>query len=192
MVGLAFESYGRAVPGRVGSAGRRRAFNMVELLTTITIAMVISTIGFSGFRLFKRQLPVTSAATRFSNALSTARSYAIARNGFYQVTFDLDHRNFWIDEIPDPVLSPGAPPTTPKVVSPEVIDDRVRILGVTQTGSTNEVTTGLQFFIFNPDGSADRDVRVRLIQIAEDPAVPGNVVTIRLYGPTGHSKVMQS
>ena len=55
--------------------------------------------------------------------------------------------------------------------------------------SAQAATSGLQYFIFRPDGSADADARVVLFGSGEDPAIEANVFTVRLYGPTGANRV---
>ena len=175
---------------------RPTAFTFLEMLTVLIISMILLVIGFSGVRLFQRQLPVQSAASRLSHALSTARSFAISQNRFYRPSLDLDRSNFWIDEVDASVVAGGLSSRsqiakTPKVVSPERIDDRARIEGVLLTGVPGLQTTGFQFFIFRPDGSADRDARIFLYQVSDDPAIDSNITTLRLYGPTGHNKVFR-
>lgn len=170
---------------------RRGGFTTIELITAMVIGLIVSIIGFSGTRIFQRKLPVKSTAMRLSHALSTARSFAVAQNAYYQLTLDLDHENFWIDEISDPLLGqvPPANILTPKAVSPERIDENVRIEGVTATGVGVLQTTGLAYFIFRPDGSADLDGRIYLLRTRDNAADPGNIFTVRLYAPTGQNAV---
>ncbi len=189
-VEVAVKPAGKPVLKRTGIRSRRRGFSQLETITAIAIGLIVSVIGFSGSRIFQDSLPVSSVATRFNSALSTARSMAIAHNGFFQVVLDLDERIWWIDEIPDPsAISPPPILNGAKVESPEPVDERVKIEGVSYFVAGSPVTTGRQVFIFFPDGSADRDAHITFYQIAKNPAINRNIWTVRLYGPTGSNRV---
>jgi Tfp pilus assembly protein FimT len=169
----------------------RRAFTTIELILAIVIGLIVSVLGFSGFRVFSQELPVKSATRRMNHVFATARSFAIARNGYFQVTLDLDRKNFWIDEINNPTIDPPSILTrNQKIVSPEKIDDRVAIEGVRYVFlAVAPFTTGIQHFIFRPDGSANLDARITFHEVAKDPAIDSNIHTLRLYGGTGLTKV---
>lgn len=169
-----------------------RGFSTVEILTALVVGMIVSVIGFSSFRIFNHRLPPKSAGTRFSHALSTARAFAVSHNGYYRVVLDLENANFWIDEIPNPNLPPSDPsagPYNPKIVSPEAVDQRVKIEGVLVAGSPIIQSAGLQTWIFRPDGSVDRDSHIFFYAAQDNPADNSNIFTVRLYGPTGHNKL---
>lgn len=166
--------------------GSRSGVSILELIAALALSMVLSVLGFSAFSLFKRQAPVKSSSNGLSQALSTARSLAVSRNSRFQVTLDLDRSHFWIDEI----TSAGIPNVTrPKIVRPETIEKRTRIEGVLHGGMVTAATTGRQVFIFNPDGSAEREARIFFILKADDPADTTKITTVRLYGPTGLNRV---
>ncbi len=168
----------------------RVGYTAVEMIAAIAIAMVVSVIGMSGYRIFTKEQVVESVAIRLSHVLSSARSYAIARNGFFRVTLDLDNRNFWIDEIADPTDPVATPiPGGAKLVTPEAIDHRVLVDGV-QYPTGPPATTGLQFFIFGPDGSANNDARIFLYELGKDPVPDDNIYTVKLYATTGTPKVL--
>jgi Tfp pilus assembly protein FimT len=167
----------------------RRGLTALEQISAILVALIHSVIGFSGLRIFQRSLPVESDAERLGAALATARSFAIGRNGFYRVSLDMDNRIFWIDEIEDPAAPDSLVALTPKVVSPDRLDDRVVIHGVRDSGDAPLISTGTQHFVFNPDGSANRDARVFFILRADDPTIDDNFRTVRVYGPTGLNRI---
>lgn len=175
-------------PGSPRPCARRRAFSTLELVTALAIGMVLAVIGLAGLRLFQSERRVESAAERFSNALSSARTLAVSQNGFYQVALDIDNNNFWIDEIDDPDVNPGVS-LTPKVVHPEPVGDLVEVDGVLFQGAGSAETSGIQEFIFSPDGSADNDAIITFILTGRDPNVEENLTSVRLYGPTGQNKV---
>lgn len=169
----------------------RRALTALEVVSALLLTMILSVIGFSGSTIFQRRLPLKSTAKRISSALSTARSFAIARNSFFQVTLDMTNERFWIDEIADPATTPGTVAITPKVVTPDRFDPRVQIDGILDTGGTRLQQAGFQTFVFGPDGSADRDARIFARLRADDPNADESFVTVRLFGPTGHNTVLR-
>lgn len=175
-------------PGFSVSRAPRRGFSTLEMVTALAIGMVLTVIGLAGLRLFQSERRVDSAAERFSNALSAARTLAVSQNGFYRVALDLDNNNFWIDEIDDPDVNPGVS-LTPKLVHPEAVGDLVEVEGVLYEGAGSAVSTGTQEFIFSPDGSADRGAILTFILTGLDPNDEENLVSVRLYGPTGQNKV---
>lgn len=179
-------------PFRPAASRKTAGFTAVEVILASAIGILIAVIGFSGTRIFDTELPVKSQARRFSYCLSTARSFAIARNAFYRVSFDLDNRSFWVDRINDPNAPPPIPANDryqPKVVSPEGVDERVLINGVFYGLTRNPTTTGIQSVIFRPDGSADMEARVEFHQVSQDPTVDNNIFTVRVYGPTGLNRL---
>lgn len=166
----------------------RGGYTVVELITAMAIAVIVSVIGFSGTRLFSRQLPVKTTASQLSHMCSTARSFAISGNTYYRVLIDLDNRNFWIDRSDDPATI-GTDEWKPKVVSPEKVDPRVKIEGIAFGLNTTVQTTGIQSILFRPDGSADQEAHITIHQAADDPAIGTNIFTVRVYGPTGVNQV---
>lgn len=171
----------------------RRAYSAVELITAIAIGLIVATLGFSGLRIFHNEAPVKSVSQRFSHALSTARSFAVARNAFFSVVLDIDRRSFWINQINDPASDPNDPTFIsryrPKVVTPEFVDKRVTIEGVQFVFNGPLLSAGIQEVIFAPDGSSNFDARFTFYDTERGAADPGNIYTVRLYGPTGHNKI---
>lgn len=167
---------------------RVRGFSTLEMVTALAIGMILTVIGLAGLRLFQSEKRVEGAAERFSSTLSAARTLAVSQNGFYQVALDLDNSNYWIDEIDDPDVNPGVS-LTPKVVHPEAVGDLVEVEGVLYQGAGSIVTTGTQEFIFSPDGSADNGAVITFHLRGLDPNDEENLVSVRLYGPTGQNQV---
>lgn len=165
--------------------GRRRAFTSVELMGAVVLSMILSVVAITSYRLYERELPVKYAARRLSHAMATARTMAVANSSIYTVQIDRAYHNFWIDETDE-----FGQPTVAKVVSPESLDPKVQIDGV-QFGSTDSSlynnVTSVRFF---SDGSSD-DVSVTLKMLADNAQDPKNIFTVRLYGPTGQSKVFE-
>lgn len=167
-------------------------FSLLEMITAMTIGLVVSVIGFSGMTMFQNKLPIKSTTDRFVHALSTARSAAIGQNSFFQVTVDLDNESFWIDEVLDPLTNAQLPPFNiikPKVIPPEKLEKRIEIESILDIGSNSVFNDGLQFFIYRPDGSAVRDAKIYFIRKTDDSDKAMNFYTVRLYGPTGASQI---
>lgn len=167
----------------------RRGFSTVELVTALAIGMILTVVGLAGLRMVQVEERVESAAVRLSNALSAARTLAVSQNGFYRVALDLDRSNFWIDEIEDPAIDPLADPLTPKVVHPEELGELVIVESVLIQGVGTPVTSGLQAFVFRPDGSADVEAIITLMISSQDATIEENLTTVRLYGATGSNTV---
>lgn len=164
-------------------------FSTVELVTALAIGMILTVVGLAGLRLLQVEERVESAAVRLSNAMSAARTLAVSQNGYYRVALDLDHDNFWIDEIEDPAIDPLADPLTPKVVHPEALGELVIVESVLIQGVGSPVTSGLQAFVFRPDGSADVDAIITLMISSQDATIEDNLMTVRLYGATGSNTI---
>jgi len=167
----------------------RRGFQTLELISAVAIALVVMAIGFSGFRIYNSEMPVGSVSRELTHVLGTARSMSISRNNFHAFRIDLTEGNFWVDEIPDPNDPSALPiPGGAKVLESQGVDSRVRVEGV-RFGTGLTQMAGIQTLVFNPDGSADADCRIYLYEAGEDPGPDQNVYTVRVYGPTGLSKV---
>jgi len=167
-----------------------RAFTMMELILAIVIGMIVSVLGFSGFRMFNQEMPLKSTTRKLNHTFATARSFAIARNGYFQVTLDLDHHQYWVDQISNPALPPVIMTRNQKIVSPEKVDDRVKIEGVWGPFlNATPVSTGIQTFLFHPDGSIDHEGRITFYEAAKDPTIATNIYTLRIYGATGLSQI---
>ncbi len=176
--------------GSISCRSRRRAFSTMELVTALAIGMVLTVVGLAGVRVLQSEQRVEAAASRLSSILSSARTLAVSQNSYYQVALDLDNSNYWIDEIDDPVANPGVS-LTPKVVHPEAMGELVEIEGVLIQGGGPLITSGIEEFIFSPDGSADNDVIITLFLRGSDPNTDENLVSIRIYGPTGQNIVLE-
>lgn len=175
------------------SQANRRAFSALELIAAIAIGLIVSVIGFSGFRIFHNEMPVKSVAQRISHSLSTARSFAVSRNGFFVFVFDIDRRSFWVSQVNDPAADTTSPTfidrSRPKILTPEFVDRRVAIEGINIIPGGPIIGSGTQQIMFRPDGSADVDARLTFYDAERNPADSANVYTVRLYGPTGHNKL---
>lgn len=162
------------------------AFTTVEFMGVMVIAMVLSVIAFAGFHIYKKEMPVKGDAERINYAFANARAQAIANNGYYSVNFDIANHNFWLDE-----TDSAGNTTVHKVTSPEKLNDKVVIDDVLFGLNPAPVQDGIISVLFSPDGSSD-DASFYLRLSSADPQVAANIVTVRLYGPTGLSKVFEN
>lgn len=175
---------------RLGPGLALRGVTILELIAVIIISLILATMGFSSVLIIRSQAPIDSTTTRLTGALSSARMLAISRNAPYQVSIDLANRNFWIDEIADADASPTVR-VTPKVQSPEAIDDSVILEGVFLTGNAAFETGPVVTLAFRPDGSSPSDAYVTFYMRAMDPGIDTSIYTVRLYAPTGQSKIFK-
>ena len=173
--------------GGLGAACRcRRGFSALEFVTAVVISMILATIAFSGLRLYEQDLPARALAKRINHAFSSARAFAIAQNAIYSVQLDLEHGNFWIDE-----TDGLGNPVVPKVVRPEPFDEKVQIESVLFGLNPADPSQGPIPIRFLPDGSSD-DVTIYLKLLEATGDDPRQIQTVRLYGPTGMSKVFEN
>lgn len=164
----------------------RLGFTTVEFIGVMVISLILGTIAMAGFRLYQKELPVKYAARRIVHAFATARAFAIAHNSVYTVQIDRVHRNFWIDET-DQV----GRPTAPKVTRPEPIDERIEIEAIQFTQTAPVALTDVASVRFFPDGSSD-DLRIFMKLELADALDDNNIYSVRLYGPTGQSRVFEN
>jgi Tfp pilus assembly protein FimT len=167
--------------------GRRwRGFSTIELFAVVVITLILSVIAVAGYRVYQHQMPVKYTAQRMVHSFSVARAFAISQNTVYAVQIDPVHRNYWIDQ-----TDQNGAPQVPKVVSPELIDAQVDIDSV-QFSLGQPVINGPVISIrFFPDGSSD-DVHVFFRMKVDDATVPFSIFTVRLYGPTGESRLFEN
>jgi Tfp pilus assembly protein FimT len=164
---------------------RARAFTTIELLGAVSISVILSIVALSGYRVFHRTMPLDQTASRLSHACSTARAYAINKNSTYSVKIDLTYLNFWIDETDE-----NGNPIVSKVIRPEPIHDHVEVIEIRYGNvpvGPNATALPIRFF---SDGSSD-DVRIFLKLKSTDINRNENFHTLRIYGPTGHSKIFK-
>ena len=158
---------------------------MIEFMGAMAIGLILSVLALSGFRLYEREMPLRHSAGRLAAAFSTARALAISNTGTYSVQVDVKARNFWIDE-----TNSFGEPIVPKVLAPEKLDDTVTLAGIyfgAQPAPQYGTVTRIRFY---SDGSSE-DARLYLILAGANAADPANFDTVRLYGPTGASRVFE-
>lgn len=75
------------LPPRQARGSSPRAFSLIELLVVVAIVAVLSTLAITAFNSTVRGTKVTSTAQAVSDALSLARSSAVARNKPVEIRF---------------------------------------------------------------------------------------------------------
>ena len=164
---------------------RGRGFSSIEFFAAAVIGMILTVVAVAGYRVYQRQMPVKFTAQRLVHGFSAARAFAVAHNSYFTLQLDLGHRTFWIDQVD----ATGAP-VAPKVVNPEMLDEKVAVEGVQfgQNPPPPNIIVPIRFF---PDGSSD-DVHIFLRMKADNAAADANIFTVRLYGPTGMSRLFEN
>lgn len=159
----------------------RRAFTTVEILATLTVGLILSVVAMAGFQLYERESPVRYTAKSLTQALATARTYAISGNAVYTVQIDRQHGNYWIDETND-----VGTVVVPKVVPPQPFNEKVSVESIRFAvgDPVSQQVVPIRFFA---DGSSD-DVRINLVQGGGGQTARCQV---RLYGPTGQSALKE-
>jgi hypothetical protein len=160
---------------------RNRGFTALELLGAMVLSLILLTVGMAGFRLYERELPLSGAAGRLTHGLATARTMAIARNSTFTVVIDRRFNHYYIDETDrfGGVLAP-------QVVAPESFGEQVIVESILPL---NASVVRARFF---PDGSSDELYIHMKLANRVNSNDEADVTTVRLYGPTGQSRVFEN
>ena len=159
---------------------RSRGFSVVEVLGALVLSLILATVAMVSLRLYQKDLPLNGTANRLAHLMATARAMAISRNGTFAVIIDRTYNNFWVDEIDS-----AGNKLVPKVISPESIGELVVVDSILPGSGQPAVAR------FNPDGSSD-DLYIHLkLKSRQQSTDERDVTTVRLYGPTGQSRVFQ-
>lgn len=161
-----------------------RAFTTVELLVVALILILLATISLTSLSGRGQLDPKSSEARKISHLLGTARSYALAENGYFRVVIWLDQPSYWIDEVDS-----SGNVIKPKIITPEPLDENVVIPEVLVD---SVVRTGGEVAIrFTPQGSSS-EASIYLIRRGADQTDPALYHTVRLYGPTGRANILKN
>lgn len=160
-------------------------FSALELALAILILSIMTIIGMVSLRMAGQYDRVHQSASRLQHAFSVARSMAIANNSTYTVWIDMTHHNFWVDE-----TYMNGQTIAAKVVHPQLLEANVAIdTFIYGTVTTNiEAVRPVRFFA---DGSCD-DVTIMLRNDGDSASNPKNIDTIRVYGPTGQTRLFEN
>lgn len=167
---------------------RRAGFTSMELVVALIVAMILATVGAAGYYVYQREAPVAYAAKRLSYAAATARSYAIVNNAPYALQIQAQYngnmvQNYWIDELDDT----ASQVVSRMVTNQQPMGQKVYLVGAAYGGVESSYTDSLTVKFF-PDGSSD-DVNLTLRQ---GDAGSQLFYGVRIYGPTGMSRVMSN
>ena len=154
------------------------------VLVVLLLIAILATISFGVFTGLQRTTLLPGEARKIGKLLSTACSYAVAENKYYQATIWLDTPSYWIDEI-----DASGTVVRPKVVAPELLDEMIQIIDIT-ADSTN-YTSGLVRIRFSPNKTSDA-VTIHMIHKSADPTRDESFCTIKLYAPTARVNIFEN
>ena len=160
---------------------KQQGYSLLELLVVLVILSIFSTLAILSYGTYRKSLRLKSSAREINTLFSTARNKAIEKNGYFQATIDITNRRIWIDK-----LNYLFNISEPKITSPKMLTDFVRITDVTVNSRTE--TSGVVHILFRPNGTSDY-ATVHLIRESEDTAVGENYYTITLYSSTAKSRI---
>ena len=98
---------------------------MVALVILLLIS-ILAVVSLSTFASFHKASLRSNEARKIAKLLSTARSYAIAQNRYYQAAVWLDRSCYWIDE-----TNAAGAVVRPKITTPEPVDELIEIADIT-------------------------------------------------------------
>jgi prepilin-type N-terminal cleavage/methylation domain-containing protein len=181
----------------------RRAFTLVELMVVFAITAILTLIAVGSYASFRKSRQIRSAAESVNSVFVAARSYAIATGQWHRVVFQFknlagaEQYSYWVDEI-DPFTSAVPNPAIPeparkaKITTPDVMQEQVKISGIKIDPYPTEFAHPADTYVvvrFFPDGTSDM-TSVYLLPIGADPAQDVNYYTVKVYSPTGKSKII--
>jgi prepilin-type N-terminal cleavage/methylation domain-containing protein len=187
---------------RINAFHNRRGFSLFELTVVVVITSIISLVAVGSYAVMKQRRNLRGAAQSINSAFVTARSYAVSRNAWHRVTFQLkDPANgqekplYWIDEIQpnsSTTPNPAFPETAvrPKITTPQPLPVGVHFLDINVNGTTFTAASEQYIVVrFMPNGSSDQ-ANVRIYEDSQAGNRPTPITTIRLYAATGKSKIV--
>lgn len=154
----------------------KHAFTATEMLVVLLIIVVLSAISLSVFVTQRKGSVMASETQKLRMLMNTARSYALGRNGYFQVAVNMDRPSYWLDEVDSAgqVIRPKV--VTSEAVDPEILIPEIKVDSVSYT-------QGLVVLRFNPNGTSN-EASVYMIRAEADKTKATNFTTIKLYAPT--------
>jgi len=167
---------------RIHHSSFRAAVTITELMVAILIICIMMGGAMLSYVNYYQKSLVLTQASKVRKAAGMARSRAIERGKPSQVAIWLDQPSVWVDD-----LDATGKVERRKIVTPEPIHDLVQLVSVDKLSSPT--VTGIATIRFNPDGSSE-DTWVYLKRV-QSPDQDKEYCTLRIYGPTGLSKVFE-
>jgi prepilin-type N-terminal cleavage/methylation domain-containing protein len=159
-----------------------RGFTTIELLVVLLILALLATVALTSLANRTASDAVGAEARKIAKLLSTARSYALAENGYFQAVLRLDSPAYWIDE-----TDQAGAVVKPKIVTPEPVDD---LVAVPEARVDSQVIgSGMVRVRFFPQGNSS-EASIFLIRKGADRNQLSLYETVRVYGPTGAVAVL--
>lgn len=91
--------------GDSGARGPAAGFSLIELLATVIVFGILSSIAFGAFRQYARSTAADRAASVLVGDLARTRSYAVQRRGPVSLVVDEANRSYQIRVPGGPVLA---------------------------------------------------------------------------------------
>lgn len=162
----------------------QRALTMIEVVVALIIITLLATISLTSISGRKHLSVVAAQARKIDRALATARSYALAENGHFQVLFLLDKRVFWIDE-----TDAEGNVIRPKIVSPQPFDEDIIIPDIIVDSIVHQTDpAAIRFF----PGGKSSEAAIYILRKGDEPTNERLYYTVKLYSPTGRSDILEN
>ncbi len=165
---------------------KKCGMTLMEMLTVVLILVVLSLLSLGAFSRQHQVSLLHNEALKVQATLGLARSRAISQNVPYQFDFWTTNPSFWIDRLAGDGLSiDQSRETTPGRVDPLVVIDVV-VSPPNAFPATSLVD--IVSIRFQPDGSSE-DAVIHLIRAGADASDPTQFYSVKLYGPSGNSRI---
>ena len=165
---------------------KKCGMTLMELLTVVLILVVLSMLSLGAFSRQHQVSLLHNEALKVQSTLGLARSRAISQNVPYQFDFWTTNPSYWIDRLASDGMSiEQSRETTPAQVNALVIMD------VAVSPPNAFPATALVDIVsirFQSDGSSE-DAVIHLIREGADASDPSQYYSVKLYGPSGSSKI---
>jgi len=174
----------RRAPLRREALFGRIAFTTTELLVVLAVMSILSTVSLTVYVNSQKGTSVRQETRKWQRLFGLARSWAVSRAGYYQVTYWSGQPSYWIDE-----TDAAGTIIRSKIVTPEPVEELVEVSDV--TGGIPDPLTNTISFRFFPDGTSD-DALIHFIFRTANHTDPTRYFALKLYGPTGRAEVFEN
>ena len=162
----------------------RKGLTAIELTVVMLIISLMATVSVGVYVNYYKANLVESEAGKIDRLLATARGNAIRNAVPTRATFWLDRPAYWIDE-----GSEADGNLRLQITTPEQVHDLVRISSI-DVNSSPTMSSGVAEITFRPDGTSD-NATIHLLHKEAKAGDDSEYYTIKVYGPTGRSKVFE-
>jgi prepilin-type N-terminal cleavage/methylation domain-containing protein len=160
----------------------RKGYSLLEIIIVLSILAIFSTFAVLSYSTYRHHVRISNSAQEILSTLSTARTFAINQNSYFEVVIDISGQQFWINEV-----NSSRRTIRPKIVSPKSLNEFVRVTDVKVNALRR--LAGEARILFRPNSTSDQ-ASIHLLRQNDDPGIEENYYTIKLYASTAQSHIL--